>query len=66
MPSNLAINDELLEEAQRVGNKNTKKATVNEALMEYIARRKRIKALALFGKIEMDTDFDYKKDRQRR
>ena len=65
MPSNLAISDELLEEAQKIGEKSTKKATVTEALIEYIARRKRIKALESFGKLEMDSGFDYKKDRQR-
>ncbi|MFY9826997.1 MAG: type II toxin-antitoxin system VapB family antitoxin [Thermoanaerobaculia bacterium] len=40
MPTNLAIDDELLEEALHLGGHRTKKATVNEALKEYIQRRK--------------------------
>ena len=41
MPTNLAIDDELLEEALRVGGRRTKRDTVNEALAEYVQRRKR-------------------------
>ena len=66
MATNLAIDDELLEQAQKIGGKPTKKATVTEALMEYISRRKRIKSLAAFGRLKMDEDFDYKKDRIKR
>ena len=54
MPTNLAINDELLEEAFNLGGHRTKKATVNEALKEYIQRRKQLKILDLFGQIDYD------------
>ena len=40
MATNLAIDEELLKEAQKVGNHKTKKETVNEALKEYIQRKK--------------------------
>jgi len=40
MATNLAIDQKLLEEAQKLGGKKTKKDTVNEALIEYIQRRK--------------------------
>ena len=65
MATNLAIDDELLVEAEKIGNHTTKKSTVTEALQEYIARRKRLKALDAFGKLEIDPNFDYKKDRIR-
>lgn len=65
MATNLAIDDELLIEAQKIGNQSTKKSTVTEALKEYIARRKRLKALDAFGKLEVDPNYDYKKDRKR-
>ena len=65
MATNLAIDPELLEEALRVGNKKTKKATVTEALEEYIRRRKQRGILELFGTIEYDEDYDYKKQRNR-
>jgi len=65
MPTNLAIDDELLEEAQKMGGRRTKKATVTEALEEYIRRRKQLQILELFGKIEYDPDYDYKAARKR-
>ncbi|MES1245213.1 MAG: type II toxin-antitoxin system VapB family antitoxin [Acidobacteriota bacterium] len=52
MPTNLAIDDELLEEALRVGGHRTKKATVTEALEEYIRRRRQAQILDLFGQNE--------------
>ncbi len=65
MPTNLAINDELLEEALHLGGHRTKKATVNEALTEYIQRRKQLKILDLFGQIDYDPSYDYKEQRKR-
>ena len=65
MPTNLAIDDRLLEEARRVGGQRTKKATVTEALEEYIQRRKQAQILKLFGTVEFDPKYDYKKQRRR-
>lgn len=66
MATNLAIDDKLLREAVRIGGLPTKKATVNEALREYIQRRKQIEILELFGKIDLDPKYDYKNERRRR
>jgi Arc/MetJ family transcription regulator len=65
MATNLALDDRLLEEAQRVGGHRTKKATVTEALQEYIQRRKQAKILELFGTVEFDPRYDYKKQRRK-
>ena len=65
MPTNLAIDDELLAEALQLGGHHTKKATVNEALKEYIQRRKQLKILDLFGQIDYDPHYDYKEQRRR-
>lgn len=65
MPTNLAIDDRLLDEAVRVGGHRTKKATVTEALEEYVRRRKQTRLLKLFGKVEFDPAYDYKKQRRR-
>jgi Arc/MetJ family transcription regulator len=65
MPTNLAIDDRLLEEARRIGGHRTKKATVTEALEEYIQRRKQARILELFGKVELDPKYNYKKQRSR-
>lgn len=66
MPTNLAIDDKLLETALRVGRHRTKRETVNEALTEYIQRRKRFQALKSFGTIDLDPRYDYKKARAKR
>jgi predicted CopG family antitoxin len=63
--TNLAIDPELLEEALRVGKKKTKKATVTEALEEYIRRRKQMDVLELFGTVEYEEGYDYKEQRKR-
>jgi Arc/MetJ family transcription regulator len=65
MPTNLAIDDELLDEALRVGGRRTKRETVNEALAEYVRRRKRRSFVRLFGTIDFRPDWDYKKARRR-
>lgn len=66
MATNLAIDQKLLERALRVGGHRTKRATVNEALEEYIKRRGRLKAIKAFGTIEFDPKFSYKRARAKR
>ena len=66
MATNLAIDDALLEEARRVGGQKTKRATVTEALNEYIQRRKQQGVVKLFGKFDVDPKYDYKVQRRRR
>ena len=65
MVTNVAIDDRLLEEARRVGGHRTKKATVTEALREYIQRRKQMKIVELFGTVKFDPKYDNKKQRRR-
>jgi Arc/MetJ family transcription regulator len=65
MATNLAIDDALLEEALRVGGRRSKRETVNEALAEYVQRRKRRGLTRLFGAIDFRPDWDYKKARRR-
>ena len=66
MATNLAIDDELLAEALRVSGLRTKKATVTEALREYIQRRKQARILELFGTIDYDPSYDHKRQRARK
>jgi len=66
VPTNLHIDSNLLEKAQRIGHHRTKRETVNEALREDIERRKRMEAVDLFGSVEFDADFDHKKLRKAR
>jgi Arc/MetJ family transcription regulator len=65
MATNLALDEQLLNEALRVGGHRTKKDTVTEALQEYIQRRKQARILDLFGKIDFDPRYDYKRQRRR-
>lgn len=66
MPTNLAIDDRLLTEALRVSGRRTKREAVNEALAEYVARRKQRRILELFGTLEWAPGYDYKRQRSRR
>lgn len=66
MPTNLAIDDRLLQEALRVGGQKTKRETVNEALREFVQRRQRIELVKLFGTVEYGRAYDYKDERRRR
>jgi len=63
MATNLAIDDSLIEEAKTVGGHKTKKAAVTIALKEYIQRHKQSEIINLFGNIEYDHKYDYKKQR---
>jgi hypothetical protein len=66
MATNLGIDDKLLAEALKVGGQKTKQATVNLALSEFIKRRRQLKAIELFGTIDFDPDYDYKRERRRK
>ncbi len=66
MATNLALDDSLLDEALKIGGRATKRETVTEALEEYIRRRKQARVVELFGTIDVDPRYDYKKQRRRR
>lgn len=65
MATNLAIDDRLLDEALRIGGHRTKKDTVTEALTEYIQHRKQARIVELFGTVDFDARYDYKRQRRR-
>jgi Arc/MetJ family transcription regulator len=64
--TNLQIDDKLLNKALKVGGQRTKKATVTQALEEYIRRREQLKISEVFGTIDVDPSYDYKAQRRRR
>jgi len=64
VPTNLAIDDRLIEEAQKLGRHRTKKETVNAALDEYIQRRKQQEIISLFGTVDYDEARDYRRERR--
>jgi Arc/MetJ family transcription regulator len=52
MPTNLAIDDRLINEARRIGDHVTKKEAVTAALQEYINRRRQVEILKMAGTID--------------
>jgi hypothetical protein len=66
MATNLAIDDNLIEEARKVGGHKTKKDAVTTALSEYIRHRKQLEILSSFGTVDYDPSYDYKAARFRK
>jgi type VI protein secretion system component VasK len=66
MPTNLALDDHLIEEARRVGGHKTKKEAVTAALDEYVRRHRQMRILDAFGTVDFDPTYDYKAERRRR
>ena len=66
MPTNLALDDKLIEEAVKIGKHLSKRAAVTEALKEYVSARKRLGILKWIGRVDYDEAYDYKKARKRR
>ena len=63
MTTNLAIDDDLINEALTVGHFKTKEDTVVTALKEFISRRNQLEIIDLFGQFDPDPDYDYKQGR---
>ncbi len=65
MATNLALDDKLIIKAQKAGHHKTKKEAVTAALKEYISLKKQLEIVDLFGTIDFDKSFNYKKARKR-
>ena len=65
MATNLSLDPELLEKALEVSGERTKTAAVTKALKEFISRREQRRILELFGSLEWDEEYNYKKGRSR-
>jgi len=66
MPTNLALDDRLIEEARQIGGHKTKKEAVTAALEQYVKRSKQRQIVSLFGTVDWDPAYDYKAERRRR
>lgn len=65
MPSNIEYDPYLLSEAVKLGGFKYKKDAVNAALKEYVDHHQQLKIVDLFGTIDYDSKYDYKKARNR-
>lgn len=66
MATNLAIDDELIEQAKQVGHHRTKKDAVTTALREYIKLQQRRAMLEEQGQVEFWPGFNHKRLRRDR
>ena len=65
MATNLQLDDRLIDEAVALGKHRTKKAAVTQALTDYVRHLRQQKILDLFGRVDFDPAYDYKKQRAR-
>ncbi len=63
MPTNLKLDDGLVEATVKLGGFASKREAVNSALAEFVERRQRLRILELGGKIKFDRNWNYKKMR---
>ncbi|MBU1186685.1 MAG: type II toxin-antitoxin system VapB family antitoxin [Acidobacteria bacterium] len=65
MATNLQLDDEMINKAVNLGKHKSKKEAVNQALKTYVQSLEQEKVLSLFGTVEYDPDYDYKKQRNK-
>lgn len=65
MATNLQLDDRLILKAVQLGAHRTKKEAVTAALESYVGHLERLEILELFGKVDYDPAYDYKKQRNR-
>ena len=65
LATNLQLDDRLIEKAVKLGKHKTKRAAVTQALKEYIEQLEQQKIISLFGKVDYDPEYDYKKQRKK-
>jgi len=63
MATNLQLDDRLIAEAATLGKHRTKKEAVTQALTDYVRHLRQERILDLFGRIDLDPSYDYKRQR---
>jgi hypothetical protein len=58
MATNLALDDQLIEEARVLGGHRTKREVVTQALLDYVQKKKQLQILNSFGTIDFDLSYD--------
>jgi Arc/MetJ family transcription regulator len=66
MATNLQIDDALIVKAVRLGRHKSKREAVTRALVDYIDRLEQQKVLAMFGTVDYDPRYNYKRQRARK
>jgi Arc/MetJ family transcription regulator len=63
MATNLALDDDLISEVQKLGKFKTKREAVTKAMIEYVNKHKQQEIIELFGKVDYDKAYDPKAGR---
>ncbi len=63
MATNLQLDDRLIAEAATLGKHRTKKEAVTQALTDYVRHLRQERILDLFGRVDFDPAYDYKRQR---
>jgi Arc/MetJ family transcription regulator len=66
MATNLQLDDRLIAEAAALGKHRTKKEAVTQALTDYIRHLRQDHILDIFGKVDFEPKYDYKRQRSRK
>lgn len=61
----IKIDTNLLQKALELSHQSNPDSLIHEALQEYIQYRKQLKIIDLFGTIDYEENYDYKKQRER-
>jgi len=65
MATNLQIDDSLIVKAVKLGGHRSKRSAVTQALVEYVDHLEQEKILSMFGTVDYDPKYDYKRQRRR-
>lgn len=65
MATNLDLDPKLVDDVKACGSYKTKREAVTAALQEFLQRRQQREVIKLFGTIDYDPDYDYKKSRRK-
>ena len=65
MATNLQIEDSLIVKAVKLGGHRSKRSAVTQALVEYVEHLEQEKVLSMFGAVDYDPKYDYKRQRGR-
>ena len=63
MATNLQIDDTLIVKAVKLGGHRSKRAAVTQALVEYVDHLEQEKILSMFGTVDYEPKYDYKRQR---
>jgi len=64
--TSLKIDEKLVENAVKLGHHRTKKEAVTKALISYINQLEQKNIISMFGVVEYEADYDYKKQREQK